>query len=238
MPIWPATPATPMTVDSDFPLTSGRATAPALTGEASLPSVPAAARRPWLRGMRARDAVFQKLLVCADLLSAATGIAALALFGGHGVPLASLWTLPFIVVFAKVTGRYGGDELTLHKSTLEELPALLVLAGANALAWSMISAAAGVQTHLPGGGVAVLWTSTAIALPFFRAAARKVAALTAPPERVLIVGSSVSRNLLASSLGRVSTVGLPNSSKLTIHGPTGVEASQALPCSYWWVLYW
>jgi hypothetical protein len=188
--------------------------------------------------MRARDAVFQKLLVCADLLSAATGIAALALFGGHGVPLASLWTLPFIVVFAKVTGSYGGDELTLHKSTLEELPALLVLAGANALAWSMISAAAGVQTHLPGGGVAVLWTSTAIALPFFRAAARKVAALTAPPERVLIVGSSVSRNLLASSLGRVSPVGLPNSSELTIHGPTGVEASQALPCSYWWVLYW
>jgi hypothetical protein len=86
--------------------------------------------------------------------------------------------------------------------------------------------------------VAVLWTSTAIALPFFRAAARKVAALTAPPERVLIVGSSVSRNLLASSLGRVSPVGLPNSSELTIHGPTGVEASQALPCSYWWVLYW
>jgi hypothetical protein len=28
------------------------------------------------------------------------------------------------------------------------------------------------------------------------------------------------------------------SSAVTSHGPTGVEASQALPCSHWWVLYW
>jgi exopolysaccharide biosynthesis polyprenyl glycosylphosphotransferase len=190
-----------MTVESDFSLTGGRATAPALTPVASAPTVPAPKRMPWLRGMHARDALFQKLLVCGDLLSAATGIAVLVVLGGHGLPLASLWTLPLIVVFAKVTGRYGRDEMTLRKSTLEELPALLVLAGANAVAWSVITEVADVQTHLPGAGVAVLWTATAIALPVFRAGARKFAALSAPHERVLIVGNAASRNLLASSLG-------------------------------------
>jgi hypothetical protein len=94
-----------MTVESDYALTSGRAVAPARTADAAAPSLPAPTRRPWLRGMRARDAVFQKLLVRADLLSAAAGITALAVFGGHGLPLASLWTLPLIIVFAKITGR-------------------------------------------------------------------------------------------------------------------------------------
>jgi exopolysaccharide biosynthesis polyprenyl glycosylphosphotransferase len=191
----------PMTIDSDFPLSSAPTTAPALSPAIVAPSRSAAVRKPWLDGMRVRDAVFQKLLVCADLLAAAAGVAVLAALGGHGLAVASLWTIPLIVVLAKMSGRYGHDEMTLRKSTLEELPALVVLAGANALAWSVIALVANVHMSLRGGGVVVLWLTTAVALPVFRMGARKLGALAAPHERVLIVGNAASRALLASSLG-------------------------------------
>ncbi len=216
----------PMTVDSDFSR-APVAHAPTLGAAAAPSSLPTSRRKPWLDGMRVRDAVFQKLLVCADVLAAGTGIAVLAILGGHGLPMASLWTLPLIVVFARLTGRYGGDEMTLRKSTLEELPELLVLSGANALAWSLISSIGSVNAHLADGGVAVLWAATAIALPVFRLAARKLAAVAAPHERVLIVGNAASRALLASSLGtdpcaRLEVVGfLPLEDERRAHSDWG-----------------
>ena len=44
-----------------------------------------------------------------------------------------------IVLIAKMTGRYDHDEVVLRKSTLDEIPALLALAGAFALAWSVVA---------------------------------------------------------------------------------------------------
>jgi exopolysaccharide biosynthesis polyprenyl glycosylphosphotransferase len=196
-----------MTVDSEFSPSATPATAPVLTHPTAVASP--SRRIPWLRGLRVRrDAVFQKLLVCADLLSALIGLAALAVVGGHGLPSLSLWTVPLIVLFAKASGGYGRDELRLRKSTLEELPTLLGLAGANALAWSVIAYVADVRSNLGGGGVALLWAATGLSLAALRALARKVATVAAPLERVLIVGGSASRQLLASSLGTDPTARL------------------------------
>jgi exopolysaccharide biosynthesis polyprenyl glycosylphosphotransferase len=159
-------------------------------------------RMPRLAGLRIRrDVVFRKLLGCADLVSAAIGLVTLGAVEGQRISAISLLTLPLIVVVAHLTGRYDRDELRLRKSTLEELPALLTLAGANAITWSVLVSIGGLQSDLHGGGVAIVWVSTAAALAFTRAGARKLAALATPLERILIVGSSSARALLASSLG-------------------------------------
>ena len=89
---------------------------------------------------------------------------------------------------------------SLRKSTLEELPGLLSLAATNALAWSVITYIAGFRSTLQDAGVVVLCLSTATALVLTRAGARRLAQLAAPVERVLIVGGSAARQLLASSL--------------------------------------
>ncbi len=159
-----------------------------------------------------RDAIFRRLLAIADLAAAAGGLAVVAADTHARLDLVSVATIPLIVVIAKITGRYDHDELVLRKSTLDEIPRLLSLAGAFALLWSVVALLAGVKMHLGGAGVALLWGSTASFLMMARSTARMVAQLSAPPERVLIVGSARARNQLAHSLAsdpgaRITVVG-------------------------------
>jgi exopolysaccharide biosynthesis polyprenyl glycosylphosphotransferase len=174
-----------------------------------------------------RDAVFRRLLAIADMLAAAGGLAIIGITTGHGIDLASALAVPLIVILAKMTGRYEHDELVLRKSTLDEIPALLALAGAFALTWSVIAFAAGYRLHLGGAGVALLWGSTSVLLIIARATARAVAQLSAPLERVLIVGSSAARQRLAHSLAsdpgaRINVVGfLPLEDERRVHADWG-----------------
>jgi exopolysaccharide biosynthesis polyprenyl glycosylphosphotransferase len=147
-----------------------------------------------------RDALFRRLLAVADVAAAAGGLATVGALSGRGIAPASLASLPLIVLIAKMTGRYDHDEVVLRKSTLDEIPALLALAAAYLLAWSFVALLAGVHAELRGGGVVVLWGSTSVLLVAFRATARTLAQLSAPRERVLIVGDSSARASLAHSL--------------------------------------
>jgi len=94
-----------------------------------------------------RDAIFRRLLAIADLAAAAGGLAIIGLSTRHGIDLPSMVTVPLIVVIAKMTGRYEHDELVLRKSTLDEIPSLLALAGAFALTWSIVAFVASDQLH-------------------------------------------------------------------------------------------
>ncbi len=159
-----------------------------------------------------RNAVFRRLLVLADVAAAAGGLAVIGAFTGHGVPLASVLSVPLIVVLAKLAGRYDHDEVVLRKSTLDEAPQLLVLAAAFALTWSVVAFIAGIHPNLGGAGVVALWGSVAGLLVALRASARSLAQLAAPPERALVIGASRARASLAHSLScdpsaRVDVVG-------------------------------
>jgi exopolysaccharide biosynthesis polyprenyl glycosylphosphotransferase len=147
-----------------------------------------------------RDAVFRRLLAIADLAAAVGGLGIIGFVTGRVVAPASLATAPLIVLLAKLGGRYDHDEVVLRKSTLDETPALLVLAAAYALAWSIVAFAAGVNMDLGSAGVVTVWGSTAILLIAARGSARTIAQLSAPLERVLIVGGSKPRAMLAHSL--------------------------------------
>jgi FlaA1/EpsC-like NDP-sugar epimerase len=158
------------------------------------------ARLPTPQMPSLRDAVFRRLLAVADLAAAAGAIAFVALLAGRSIPLASLATIPLIVILAKLSGRYDYDDIVLRKSTLEEAPTLLALAGAYSLAWSLLADIAGLKLDLGGAGVVVLWGTTSVLLLLLRALARMLAQRSAPAERVLIIGDSVARNRLAQSL--------------------------------------
>jgi exopolysaccharide biosynthesis polyprenyl glycosylphosphotransferase len=147
-----------------------------------------------------RDAVFRRLLVLADIAAAAGGLGVLAAAARHGVGIVSLAAIPLIVVLAKLGGRYDHDEVVLRKSTLDEVPALLVLAGAYSLAWSLVASLAGLTPSFGGAGVVLLWATTSALLVAGRGSARMLAQLSAPRERILIVGGSQARGMLARSL--------------------------------------
>jgi exopolysaccharide biosynthesis polyprenyl glycosylphosphotransferase len=177
-----------------------------------------------------RDAWFRRLLAVADLLSATIGLAVIGVATQKGIPGASVATIPLIVVLAKMLGRYDHDEIVLRKSTLDEIPALLGLAGAYTLSWSFVAFLAGVHMNLRGGGVFVLWFSISLTLIVTRFAARHLAQLLAPMERVLIIGDADAPARLAHSLAsdpgaRIELAGLlpleggqPGDEALTLHG--------------------
>ncbi|MEA2146468.1 MAG: hypothetical protein QOG59_2055 [Solirubrobacteraceae bacterium] len=142
-----------------------------------------------------RDAFFRRLLAAADLFAAAGGLAALSLLGHRAIEPVSLLAVPLIVFYAKATGRYDHDDLVLRKSTLDEIPALLTLAAAYALTWSLVVLLAGVRA--PSGEPIIVWAATSGLLVVLRIAARAAAQRSAPRERVLIVGGSHAREGVA-----------------------------------------
>jgi exopolysaccharide biosynthesis polyprenyl glycosylphosphotransferase len=175
-----------------------------------------------------RDAVFRRLLATADIVAAAGGIMCVGLLNSHGVQLASLATVPLIIVMAKLTGRYDHDEVVLRKSTLDEVPRLLTLAAGYALAWSLVAFAFGLQEAR--SDVIVLWSVTALLLILCRAAARAVGQHSTPTERVLIVGGSaararIARRLAAEPTGRSVVVGyLPLEDERRSHDDWGPKS--------------
>lgn len=168
--------------------------------DARLREHPHSSAAPSRRGPIHRDAIFRRMLAVADVCAAVGGLALTGALGGVGFASASVISLPMIVLIAKMTGRYDHDEVVLRKSTLDEIPSLLALAGGYALAWSLVAFVADLHTGLGGGGVIVLWAATSVLLMALRGAARAMAHLTARQERVLIIGSDAERRRLAHSL--------------------------------------
>jgi exopolysaccharide biosynthesis polyprenyl glycosylphosphotransferase len=197
----------------------------------------ATARIKWLplrMGLPAkRDAVFRRLLAVADLMAAACGVAAVATLSDRPMPAVSYATVPLIVIVAKVMGRYDRDEVVVRKSTMDEVPALLSVAGAYALLWSCVAFAAGLHTDLAGGGVFVLWATTSALLIAGRTIARAVAQLSAPLERVLIVGDDGARDRLARALNSDPGARIEVAGMVSFHDrPSGESLESADRHSY------
>ena len=169
-----------------------------------------------------RDAFFRRSLAVADVVAALGCLTVIGALSRDGVELAAVLAAVVIVPVAKLMGRYDRDELVLRKSTLEEFPALLALAAAFALSWSLLDALAGHPHRSSAGAV---WAVMAALLTVARASARSLARSTGPGERVLIVGGSRPRQRLAHSLAtdpgaRIEVVGfLPLEDERLRDGP-------------------
>jgi exopolysaccharide biosynthesis polyprenyl glycosylphosphotransferase len=149
-----------------------------------------------------RDAVYRRSLAVADMLAAATALLGSVLTVGIGhAGLATLATVPVIVLIAKLMGTYDREDLLVRKSTLDEAAALFQVATLYALTAWLIDGV--VVTGARGRRELVaLWIGLFLLLLIFRAAARLLARSLTSPERCLVIGDQDTCDRIERKLGR------------------------------------
>jgi exopolysaccharide biosynthesis polyprenyl glycosylphosphotransferase len=163
--------------------------------EERLPAPGAAPRTARETVIKRRDAIFRRSLAFADVLSVAL---MLLLVSDALNPAAALVPLGFVFL-AKAMGLYDRDEHLLHKSTLDEVPALFGLATLGALVIWLLDGAV-VDDPFSRAQVFGIWILLFLLLCCLRAVARKLAVDLAPVERCLLVGDHDAAEYVAEKL--------------------------------------
>jgi exopolysaccharide biosynthesis polyprenyl glycosylphosphotransferase len=147
---------------------------------------------------RRRDGVGRIALVTADVVAVALAWVIVLV-----LPFSDLvwspWVLaypPFFMLLAKAAGLYDRDQFVLHKTTLDEGPALVSVAAIFALTIE------GAQAFIYSGGSHPLptWVILTATLVLCRGSARFLAVRTTPPERVLVIGDAGTTALVRRKL--------------------------------------
>jgi exopolysaccharide biosynthesis polyprenyl glycosylphosphotransferase len=164
--------------------------------------------------VRHRELSHRRILAVADMLGASVVLALLVLLSVHAqFNWSMLAAIPFVVVVGKVFGAYERDELVLKKTTLDEAPTLLQIAGLYTLiVWLTHDGLGGAD--LEARQVVLTWAAMFGALFLTRAVARRLAAALTTPERCLVVGErgtidTVARKLATSHVQAKVIAGLP-----------------------------
>jgi exopolysaccharide biosynthesis polyprenyl glycosylphosphotransferase len=149
-----------------------------------------------------RDTLHRRLLGAADVLSAVLALNVAILAGGASPTLAVLPMALLVIPISKLVGLYDRDEHVLHKTTLDEVPALLQVALAFAVAAWLL------DDVISDGDIAktqflTAWLLLLLSMGVARTVARRLALGVAPPERLLVLGSADDSRRLVSSLSRV-----------------------------------
>jgi exopolysaccharide biosynthesis polyprenyl glycosylphosphotransferase len=135
-----------------------------------------------------RDSRVRRSLAAADLLAAVVALGTALLVAGHEPRVAAVAAPFFVVLFCKLGRLYDRDEVVIRKSTLDQAPDLLEAATIFALTFWLASDLF-VDGGLGRAAVASMWAVLVLALITFRCAARRVAANSTTPERLLVLGS-------------------------------------------------
>jgi exopolysaccharide biosynthesis polyprenyl glycosylphosphotransferase len=147
-----------------------------------------------------RDYLSRRALAAADVVVAVSAILlVLPLTGQMVSALIVLCAAPAMVLLNKVAGLYDRDELVLKKTTLDEAPSLLQVAGLYVLLlWLSLEWL--TENGPAASGVLLLWAATCFLLLFARGVARWLARQFAPTERCLVVGDPESLEAVAGKI--------------------------------------
>ncbi len=135
-----------------------------------------------------RDSVYRRLLAVADLCAVAGAIAAIGLtVAPRYVTASTLIAFPLIVLLAKTMGLYHRDELVIHKTTLNEAPALFNLTAVVTLAIVATTTAVGGTgfAFLP---LAIFFVTLLVGTLTARVIARRIGRAVTPAEKCVLVG--------------------------------------------------
>lgn len=111
---------------------------------------------------------------------------ALGAFGISSSRLLATVGATLILLICKLNGSYDRDDLHLNASTLDEVPAILMLTGVLTLALTVLLPAVG--HGLAGEQVPALWIALVIGVLGGRGLSRLLAGRLAEPQRCLVIG--------------------------------------------------
>jgi FlaA1/EpsC-like NDP-sugar epimerase len=163
-----------------------------------------------------RDALGRLALLGGDLVVVVVCLFAVTLMFADSSFLPA-WVaafLPIYALLAKMAGLYDRDQFILHKTTLDETPALVAVAAIFAL---FVEGVQAVQ-YTGGSHPLPLWAILSVGLVLMRGLVRFVTVRVSPTERVLVVGDAATTaairrklaqdpSLNATVVGRVGTNG-------------------------------
>ena len=147
-----------------------------------------------------RDLIYRRTLVVSDLVSAAVALGiGLGIMGGVQVNAWVLAILPVVVLVSKMTRLYDRDEHLLHKTTLDEIPALFQVSAIYVLLLWLGSSAFLDGELNPDRGLG-LWGLLFVSMVAARSAGRRLARRFTEPERCIVVGPASSAAQLQDKL--------------------------------------
>ena len=159
-----------------------------------------------------RNALYRRALAAADVGAATIALVlAVSLLGDDALRPAMFAALPLVVLVSKVTGLYDRDEDLLHRTTLDEAPALFhVTTLYTLLVW--LTEGAFVDGGLGAKQVLGVWGLLFMAMLCGRALVRFFLGRSAPIERCLVLGDAtiadlVKRKVTASPAINAEVVG-------------------------------
>jgi exopolysaccharide biosynthesis polyprenyl glycosylphosphotransferase len=145
---------------------------------------------------RRREGIGRLALLAADTIAVVGSMLIVSALGGAHLTLRVVVLLPFFWLLAKTARLYDRDQFVLHKTTLDEAPALLGVAALFALAIEGVQAlefTGRSQPLLLGGTL----TGMLVAV---RGAARFIVVRTTPTERVLVIGDAATTAVVRRKL--------------------------------------
>src|SRR3954470_17230663 len=165
----------------------------ALPAVDAAPVTPAAGIADHSERIRAQDALQRRALAFADgLVAAFAFMLPVAIVGNDHLRLMSLAIIPVVILGAKLIGLYDRDELLIHKTTADEIPAIFQLAtGATLVGWLLDRTL--VDGSLSHNQVLLLWFLLTVGTIGARWVVRRIAERVAEPERCLIIGGEQAR---------------------------------------------
>jgi exopolysaccharide biosynthesis polyprenyl glycosylphosphotransferase len=157
--------------------------------------------------IRRRDAVHRRALAVADAIAVAlTLLLATTVLGEDSLTPSIVGALIGVILLMKIAGLYDRDEHLLHKTTLDEIPALFQVATLSAL---LLWLAGDLVAHGQLGRRQIfgIWMLLLVLLVIGRALARYIARRVTPDERILVLGDHDAAELFRSKLALTASVG-------------------------------
>ena len=154
-----------------------------------------------------RDARFRRFLALVDAGVAGLALGVVTALGGEHLRPPALLGLLGLVALAKAIGLYERDELLLHKSTLDEAPALFQLATLFTVVIWLFESELITRGALGKIEFALLWAVTFGGLVAGRTLARALAQRTTAPERCLLLGPEDAGEILRAKLDMLGETG-------------------------------
>jgi exopolysaccharide biosynthesis polyprenyl glycosylphosphotransferase len=181
-------------------------------------------RKATRRTVFRRDARYRRGLAVADVISAASAVTlTFAVLGDRDQLRPSLLlAIPLVVFVSKVIGLYDRDEHLLHKTTLDEVPAIFQVTTLYALLiW--LTEGISVQGHLGHLQILFLWSVLFVFMVAGRSAARWLVQLGSPVERCLVIGDalaarSVEQKFKQNRSVKATVVGRAALNRHEVHG--------------------